>query len=82
VCKFVYYQYRPYSRDRTFDFKTRLLVQGGIDLSMSLYSGERKKNELALQCTFMYNDTWYSNEGEICFTNFKQNNTQESKYIA
>jgi hypothetical protein len=48
---------RPHSWDRTFDFKTMLLVLRGIR-SKYVASGERKKNELhvhvALMCTFMY----------------------------
>jgi hypothetical protein len=62
-------QNSPYSRDQTFDFETRLLVLRGIDLKY-VTSGEWKENELALLCTFMYNDTWYSNEGEILFQQF------------
>jgi hypothetical protein len=41
----------------------KLLVQGGIDLLLVCrHSREPKKNKLALLCTYMYNDEWYSND--------------------
>jgi hypothetical protein len=66
--------YRPYSRDRTFDFKTRLLVLRGIDLKF-VASGERKKDELSLLC--MINGILMKEN--FCITNFQQNNPPESK---